>query len=117
MVTALLPFLPKTSDPNYTTLTTFDSVKMEGRAPRACGIAGTCLQRRRAPPSMLEHTNQKISSEQSVALRKFQGNLKKSIDIHLQVQLKGAPSLALARSAAGELTTGKNKNRENRKKC
>jgi hypothetical protein len=33
----------------------------------------------------------------------------------LQVQLKGAPSLALARGAAGELTTGKNKNRENRK--
>jgi hypothetical protein len=40
MVTVLLPFLPKTSDPNYTTLTTFDSVKMEGRAPQACGIAG-----------------------------------------------------------------------------
>jgi hypothetical protein len=30
MVTALLPFLPKTSDPNDTKLTTFDSVKMEG---------------------------------------------------------------------------------------
>jgi hypothetical protein len=27
----------------------------------------------------------------------------------LHIQLKGAPSLALARSAAGELTTGKNK--------
>jgi hypothetical protein len=35
--------------------------------------------------------------------------LQKSIDILLHVQLKGAPSLALARSAAGELTTGKNK--------
>ena len=30
MVTALLPFLPKTSDANYTNLTTFDSVKREG---------------------------------------------------------------------------------------
>jgi len=30
MVTALLPFLPKTSDPNHTKLTTFDSVKMDG---------------------------------------------------------------------------------------
>ena len=29
MVTALLPFLPKTSEASYTKLTTFDSVKME----------------------------------------------------------------------------------------
>jgi hypothetical protein len=42
-------------------------------------------------------------------LKEFQENLEKSIDILLHVQLKGAPSLALARSAAGELTTGKNK--------
>jgi hypothetical protein len=34
----------------------------------------------------------------------------------LHVQLKGAPSLALACSAAGELTTGKNKNREKTEK-
>jgi hypothetical protein len=43
--------------------------------------------------------------------------LQKSIDILLHVQLKGAPSLALACSAAGELTTGKNKKSgKNRKK-
>ena len=30
MVTVLLPFLPKTSDANYTKLTRFDSMKMEG---------------------------------------------------------------------------------------
>jgi hypothetical protein len=34
---------------------------------------------------------------------------KKSVDTLLCVQLKGALSLALAGSAAGELTTGKNK--------
>jgi hypothetical protein len=34
----------------------------------------------------------------------------------LHIQLKGAPSLALACSAAGEPTTGKNKNREKQKK-
>jgi len=44
--------------------------------------------------------------------------LQKSIDILLHVQLKGAPSLALTCSAAGELTTGKNKKSgKNRKKC
>jgi hypothetical protein len=44
--------------------------------------------------------------------------LQKSIDILSQVQLKGAPSLALACSAAGELTPGKNKKSgKNRKKC
>ena len=42
-------------------------------------------------------------------LRKFQENLKKSIDTLLQVQLKDALSPALAGSAAGELTTGQNK--------
>jgi hypothetical protein len=47
-------------------------------------------------------------------LEKF---LQKSIDILLRVRLKGAPSLALACSAAGELTTGKNKKSgKNRKK-
>jgi hypothetical protein len=44
-----------------------------------------------------------------VAPRKFQGNLKKNIDTLLRVQLKDALSPALAGSAAGELTTGKNK--------
>jgi len=68
------------------------------------------------PP--LQHTNLKISSEQSVVPRKSQENLEKSIDILLHVQLKGAPSLALACRAAGELTTGKNKKSgKNRKKC
>jgi hypothetical protein len=40
---------------------------------------------------------------------KISRNLKKSIDILLRVQLKDALSSALAGSAAGELTTGKNK--------
>jgi hypothetical protein len=42
-------------------------------------------------------------------LREFPKNLKKSIDTLLGVQLKHALSQALAGSAAGELTTGKNK--------
>jgi hypothetical protein len=52
-------------------------------------------------------------------LNQFLGKfLQKSIDILLRVQLKGAPSLALTCSAAGELTTGKNKKSgKNRKKC
>jgi hypothetical protein len=42
-------------------------------------------------------------------LKKFQQNLKKSIDILLRVQLKSAPSPVFAGREAGELTTGKNK--------
>jgi hypothetical protein len=42
-------------------------------------------------------------------LKKFRKNSEKSIDTLSPVQLKDAPSLALARSAAGEPTTGKNK--------
>jgi len=43
-------------------------------------------------------------------------NSEKSIDALLRVRLKGALSPALAGSAAGELTTGKNKKREKQKK-
>jgi hypothetical protein len=42
-------------------------------------------------------------------LKEIQKILKKSIDTLLCVQLKGALSPALAGSAAGELTKGKNK--------
>jgi hypothetical protein len=49
-----------------------------------------------------------FSSAQSAVLKEFQENLKKSIDTLLRVQLKGVPSPAFARSAAGEPNTGKN---------
>jgi hypothetical protein len=48
----------------------------------------------------------------------FQENLKKSIDTLLRIQLKDAPPPAFARSAAGELTTGKiKKSGKIEKKC
>ena len=59
-----------------------------------------------------------FSFEQSVVPKEFQKNLKKSIDILLRIQLKDAPSPAFARSAAGELTTGKiKKSGKIEKKC
>jgi len=59
-----------------------------------------------------------FSFEQSVVPKEFRENLKKSIDMLLHVQLKGAPSPDFSGTLAGESTTGKNKKfGENRKKC
>jgi hypothetical protein len=50
--------------------------------------------------------------------KEFQENLKKSIDTLLRVRVKDAPSPGFARSAAGELTTGKiKKSGKIEKKC
>jgi hypothetical protein len=45
-------------------------------------------------------------------ISRFKEIIQKSIDTLSGFQLKGAASPALAPSAAGETTTGKNKNRE-----
>jgi hypothetical protein len=68
-----------------------------------------------ASPFGFRHSKRPFDGRYPRSLEKF---LQKSIDMLLHVQLKGAPSLALACSAAGELTTGKNKKSgKNRKKC
>ena len=66
-------------------------------------------------PFGFRHSKRPFDRRYPRGLDKF---LQKSIDMLLRVRLKDAPSLALACSAAGELTTGKNKKSgKNRKKC
>lgn len=57
---------PKTSDANFTKLTTFDSVKMEGVSSACLWDRGEVPSVSQTPPSM-QRTDLKISSEQSMA--------------------------------------------------
>jgi len=63
---SVVTFSAKTSDANYTNLTTFDSVKMEEVSSASLWDRGDVPSASQTPPSM-QRTNLKISSEQSVA--------------------------------------------------
>jgi hypothetical protein len=67
IVTALLPFSGKTSDANYTNLTMSESVKMEEVSSASLCDRQDVPSASQTPSSMLQRTNLKISSEQSVA--------------------------------------------------
>jgi len=62
---SVVTFSAKTSDANYTNLTTFDSVKMEGELREPVGSRGGAL--RVADSALYAAHDPKISFEQSVA--------------------------------------------------
>jgi len=64
---SVVTFSAKTSDANYTNLTTFDSVKMEEVSSASLWDREDVPSASQTPSSMLQRTNLKISSEQSVA--------------------------------------------------
>jgi hypothetical protein len=66
MVTALLPFLPKPAT-RITRTSMFDSVKMEEVSSASLWDREDVPSASQTPSSMLQRTNLKISSEQSVA--------------------------------------------------